>query len=197
MAGFEHSDTVFNVVFFTVLTSVLIQGTFLMPVARWLKVDEPLASRPRYSLEIERRGQAQGETREIEILPNMAAVSVTRCIPFVVADQNREVVEELRAHGIPAVFGDASTAMVLAQAHVARAAILVIATPDTLKARQMIETAKMLNPAIEVVVRAQSEMEASLLPQEQVDKVLLAEHELADGITRHILGRMRSNTPLS
>jgi Trk K+ transport system NAD-binding subunit len=47
------------------------------------------------------------------------------------------------------------------------------------------------------VVRAQSEMEASVLRQEQVDKVLLAEHELADGITRHILGRMRSDTTLS
>jgi cell volume regulation protein A len=77
MAGYEHSDMVFNVVFFTVLTSVLVQGTFLMPVARWLKVDEPLASRPTYSLEIERGGQAQGETREIEILPNMAAAGRT------------------------------------------------------------------------------------------------------------------------
>jgi CPA2 family monovalent cation:H+ antiporter-2 len=59
----------------------------------------------------------------------------------------------------------------------------------------------MLNPAVEVVVRAQSEMEASVLRQEPVDKVLLAEHELADGITRHILGRMRggagSGHPLS
>jgi len=74
MAGYEHAALIFDVVFFIVLTSVLIQGTLLMPVARLLKVDEPLASRPAFSLAIERHGQAQGNTREVEILPNMAAV---------------------------------------------------------------------------------------------------------------------------
>ncbi|NLV43646.1 MAG: potassium/proton antiporter, partial [Candidatus Hydrogenedentes bacterium] len=77
LAGFEHSSMLFNIVFFIVLTSVLIQGTFLMPLARLLKVDEPLASKPLYSLEIARAGQAQGETREVQVLPHMAAAGNT------------------------------------------------------------------------------------------------------------------------
>jgi potassium/hydrogen antiporter len=39
--GVEHADLVFNVVFFIVLTSVLLQGSTLPLVARWLDVAEP------------------------------------------------------------------------------------------------------------------------------------------------------------
>ena len=62
-------------------------------------------------------------------------------ISFVVAEENREIVEKLRESGVPAVSGDASEPAVLIQAHVARARMLVIATPDTLDVRRMIEIA--------------------------------------------------------
>ena len=52
-------------------------------------------------------------------------------VPFVVADQNRERVEALRAEGCAAVLGDASDPAVLIQAHIARARMLVIAVPDS------------------------------------------------------------------
>ena len=54
-----------------------------------------------------------------------------RDVPFVVAEQNREIVERLRALRIAAILGDASDPAVLIQAHIARASILVVATPDT------------------------------------------------------------------
>ena len=295
MAGYEHSMLIFNVVFFIVLTSVLIQGTLLMPVARFLKVDEPLASRPAFSLAIERHGQAQGNTREVEILPNMAAVGRTvadlgvpaevlilligrgegfvvprgqtriepydtllmlgdedqlkeanaiilsppaapkpvktptdplaalpytteekylskqvvlvgygrvgrriaeqlaqRGIPYVVTDQNREIIEQLRASGVPAVVGDASTDIVLAQAHIANAAMLIIATPDTMKVRQMVDTARKINPGIDVVIRSHSEMEATLLEQEQTGRIFLGERELANSISAYVLEKLRT-----
>ena len=51
----------------------------------------------------------------------------------------------------------------LIQAHIADARMLVIATPETLEVRQMVETARTLNPDIEVVVRSHNEEEAALL----------------------------------
>ena len=111
-------------------------------------------------------------------------------IAFVVAEQNREFVERLRAQGVPAVSGDATDAAVLIQAHIARAAMLVIATPDTLGVRKMVEAARALNPAIEVVVRTHNEEEARLLEAEQIGKVFMGEHELAHGMARHVLARM-------
>ncbi|MES2099414.1 MAG: YbaL family putative K(+) efflux transporter [Pseudomonadota bacterium] len=111
-------------------------------------------------------------------------------IPFVVAEQNREFVEKLRAQGVPAVSGDATEPAVLIQAHIAQAAMLVIATPDTLGVRKMVEAAKALNPGIEVVVRSHNEEEAKLLEAEHVGKVFMGEHELAHGMAGHVLARM-------
>jgi len=113
-------------------------------------------------------------------------------ISFVVAEENREIVEQLRARGIPAVSGDASDPNVLIQAHVHRARMLVIATPDTLDVRRMIEIARTVNPRIETVVRTHSEQEAVLLEKENAGKVFLGEHELAGSIIQHVLDRYAS-----
>jgi monovalent cation:H+ antiporter-2, CPA2 family len=110
-------------------------------------------------------------------------------IPFVVAEENREIVEKLRDSGIPAVSGDASEPAVLIQAHIQRARMLVIATPDTLDVRRMIEIARTVNPRIETVVRTHSEEEAVLLENENAGKVFLGEHELALAMTCHVLER--------
>jgi CPA2 family monovalent cation:H+ antiporter-2 len=110
-------------------------------------------------------------------------------ISFVVAEENREIVEKLRETGIAAVSGDASDPAVLIQAHVARARMLVITATDTVKVRRMIETARTVNPKIETVVRTHSDEEADLLEKENAGKVFMGEHELALGIIRHVLER--------
>jgi CPA2 family monovalent cation:H+ antiporter-2 len=112
-------------------------------------------------------------------------------IPYVVAEQNRELVEQLRARAIPAVAGDACDPVVLIQAHIARAAMLVIATPDSFDVRKIVDLARTLNPGVEVVLRTHSDDEAVLLEQEGIGKVFMGEHELALGMTRHVLSRMR------
>jgi CPA2 family monovalent cation:H+ antiporter-2 len=113
-----------------------------------------------------------------------------RQIPYVVAEQNRELVERLRERGIPAVSGDAGEPEVLIQAHIARAGMLVIATPDTLNVRKAVEIARTLNPTLEIMVRTHNEEEATLLQQENIGTVFLGEHELALGMVRHVLMRM-------
>jgi CPA2 family monovalent cation:H+ antiporter-2 len=110
-------------------------------------------------------------------------------LPFVVAEQNRELVEQLRGSGVPAVFGDASSPEVLVQAHIARARMLVIATPDTLDVRKMAACARALNPQIDVVVRSHNEAEARMLEAEHTGKVFVGELELADAMSRHVLAR--------
>lgn len=123
----------------------------------------------------------------------VAAVLAANDVPFVVAEQNRELVEALRAGGVAAVFGDAAEAAVLIQAHIGRAAVLVIATPDTLQVRQMIETAQALNPGIDVVVRGHHEEDARRLVQECSHAVVfLGEQTLAHAMAHHVLERAQS-----
>ncbi|MDB5964672.1 MAG: Kef-type potassium/proton antiporter, family, partial [Polaromonas sp.] len=116
-------------------------------------------------------------------------------IPFVVVEQNREVVERLRSSGLAAVSGNAAEAEVLVQAHIAHARMLVVATPETLDVRQMVATARALNPAIETVLRSHNEVEASLLDSEKAGTVFLGEHELAMAMTRHVLERSATAGP--
>jgi CPA2 family monovalent cation:H+ antiporter-2 len=110
-------------------------------------------------------------------------------ISFVVAEENREIVERLRQKDIPAVCGDAADPAILIQAHIQRARMLVIATPDTLNVRRMIEIARTVNPRIETVVRTHSEEEAELLEKENAGKVFLGEHELARSMIQHVVDR--------
>jgi CPA2 family monovalent cation:H+ antiporter-2 len=113
-----------------------------------------------------------------------------RGIPYVVVEVNREAVERLRNRGIHAVSGDASEAEVLVQAHVARAKILVVAAPDPVKIRKIVEIARTLNPNIECLLRTHSDEEADFLQQKSLGQVFMGEHELATAMTNHMLSRI-------
>ena len=112
-------------------------------------------------------------------------------IPFVVAEENREIVERLRAQGQAAVLGNAVEPLTLVQAHIANARMLVIATPQTLEVRQMIEAARLLNPDIEVAVRSHNE-QSPLLEREGAGKVFVGESELARSMASFVLARVEA-----
>ena len=114
-----------------------------------------------------------------------------RGIHFVLAEQHRELVETARERGIPAVVGNAAEPAVLIQAHIHKAAMLVIATPDTFDVRKMVEIAKALNPSIRCVVRTHSDKEAELLRAETGGRVFIGDEELAGSMTRHVLETLR------
>ncbi|KKL02927.1 Kef family K(+) transporter [Rheinheimera mesophila] len=108
-------------------------------------------------------------------------------IPFVVADKNHDRVEKLRDQGIPAVFGDATEVDVLIQAHILHAAVLVIATPETIDVRKTVQSARLVNPGIQVILRTHNEDEVEPLKQEQLGQVFLGEDELAQSMTQATL----------
>jgi CPA2 family monovalent cation:H+ antiporter-2 len=170
------------------------------PVERWIRArpalvrmleraDDPLAALPTTVPQDILTGQVVlvGHGR---VGRRIAAALEEHRIPYIAVEQNREIVEQLRERGIPAVFGDAAEPVVLVQAHIARAGMLVVATPDTMDIRKVVQTARSLNPSIEVVLRTHSEQEAVLLEKENIGKVFMGEHELARGMTRHVLVRM-------
>jgi CPA2 family monovalent cation:H+ antiporter-2 len=108
-------------------------------------------------------------------------------IPFVIAEENRETVEQLRKNGVPAVAGNATEPAVLIQAHIANASMLVIATPDTIDIRKMVETAKILQPNIQIVIRTHNTLESTLLREENIGKVFYDEEELSNSMCQFIV----------
>ncbi|MGQ2980138.1 MAG: YbaL family putative K(+) efflux transporter [Polaromonas sp.] len=159
------------------------------PLARKLEArDDPMAELPASTEEkyLSRQVVLVGYGR---VGRRIADALTAQHLPFVVVEQNREVVERLRTEGLMAVSGDAAEPVVLVQAHIANARMLVIATPDTLNVRQMIGTARTLNPDIEIVVRTHNEAEARLLESENAGKIFLGEEELAQSMMRYVLER--------
>ncbi|HHF7375873.1 cation:proton antiporter [Legionella bozemanae] len=110
-------------------------------------------------------------------------------IPYVVIEENRELIASLRASGVPAVYGDASKPAVLIQSHIAHASMLMIVIADTVHLRKMIQYAYQLNPKIEIVVRTHDEEEAVLLQKEIAGKVFFAEGEIAKNMGKYALNR--------
>lgn len=110
-------------------------------------------------------------------------------IPCVIVDENRELVEQLRAKKIPAVFGDATMPAGLIQAHIAHASILIIAVSGAYDVRPLIECARKLNANIEIVIRTHNEDEATLLKGQGPGKVFFAEEEIAKNISDYVLDR--------
>lgn len=176
------------------------------PLQKWIRArssyarsletrEDPLAVLPMSTDEVFLSGQAVlvGYGR---VGRRIARVLDEKQIPYVVADTNREIVEKLRKKNIPAVCGDAADPNVLIQAHIAKAGMLIAATASTFHVRQMVETARTLNPKIEIVIRTHNEEEAELWTKEKIGKVFLSEQQLAEGMGRHVLQRMgKDNQP--
>ena len=117
-------------------------------------------------------------------------------VPYVVVESNREFVESHRQGGGAAVWGDATDPLVLVQAHIREARALVIATPETVQVRTMVETARTLNPSVQVIVRSHNAEEADLLERDGAGKVFVGEHELARAMVSFALdtvGRKRNS----
>ncbi|NIF70392.1 sodium:proton antiporter [Burkholderia sp. Ap-962] len=156
--------------------------------------DDPLAALPMSTPQTHLTGQVVivGYGR---VGTRIAVALDERRIPYVVVEQNRETVEKLRENGVAAVSGDAIEPIVLVQAHIARAGMLVVTLPDTFDVRQIVEISRTLNPGIEIALCTNSGDEAALLTSEGVGTVFISETELARGMTEHVLARMGATQP--
>jgi CPA2 family monovalent cation:H+ antiporter-2 len=170
------------------------------PLQRWIRANSKLAravERPHDPLaELPMSVDAEELTGHVVLVGygrvgrRIGETLIEHGVRFVVAEQNREVVEELRRQGRHAVSGDSSEPAVLIQAHVARARVLVVALPDPFDARRVLEIARMINPGIETIVRTHSDEEADLLRKENAGKVYMGEHELARSMAEYVLERV-------
>ncbi|MBU4226304.1 MAG: potassium/proton antiporter [Chloroflexi bacterium] len=70
LAKIPQADLIFNVVFFVVLTSVLLQGTTIPFVARWLGVDAPVIPKRVFPIEYTPMDGLKSELKELLIAPD-------------------------------------------------------------------------------------------------------------------------------
>lgn len=75
IAGIEKADIIFNVVFFVSLTSIIIQGTTLATIAKWMHVALPEKLKPKVPVEVFLSEQAKTAYAEIAIPQNSYPVN--------------------------------------------------------------------------------------------------------------------------
>ena len=110
-------------------------------------------------------------------------------IPHVVVEQSRERAEALRKRGLPVIYGDATRPEVLANAHIERARLVVVAAPDAYQARAILEICRRVNPEAEILLRTHSDEEREFLQGHGAAQALVGERELAVSLTRAALRR--------
>ncbi|MBX2991394.1 MAG: potassium/proton antiporter [Bacteroidetes bacterium] len=77
LAGLPRAELMFNLVFFIVLTSTLLQGWSIPLLARILKVDAPLERTPNYPLEFDAPRESNTELVDLMVPYNSSAVGRT------------------------------------------------------------------------------------------------------------------------
>jgi voltage-gated potassium channel len=93
-------------------------------------------------------------------------------VPFVVVDQNPQIIEECLAEGYLALLGEASDDDVLEEAGVQRARGLVAAVDSDAENVFVVLSARKLNPKLNIVARASSEESAAKLEIAGADRTL-------------------------
>jgi CPA2 family monovalent cation:H+ antiporter-2 len=164
------------------------------PIAKWIR------ARPRLAAALERpRAEAAGRQPAGPRSGHAVIVGYGRVggtigaalsragAPFVVVEQDRARVEELRRQGIPATYGDAARPGILEHAELPGARLLVIAAPDPYQTREVIEIARRRNPSLEIVARTHSAAEQAYLEKMGVGRVFMGERELALGMAQYVL----------
>ncbi|MBV6459572.1 MAG: putative cation/proton antiporter YbaL [Fimbriimonadaceae bacterium] len=109
---------------------------------------------------------------------------------FAVIELDADRIEALTAAGIPAVFGDASRSLILAQAGTANARMVIVATPDTSDTLEIAREARELNPEIRVLARTHQYDDIELFHDEGIDRVVMGEQELALQLGRYALAAL-------
>jgi CPA2 family monovalent cation:H+ antiporter-2 len=116
-------------------------------------------------------------------------------LPCILIELDDRSVRQAREAGLPAIYGDASQAVVLEAAHLGRARALLVTVPTYPDVRAIVEAARRLNPGLAVIARAEGPDAVRELYGLGLEEVTSPEFEAAIEMTRAALGHL--NLPAS
>lgn len=116
-----------------------------------------------------------------------------RGYPVLVIENSEAAIKKLRQEGIPYIFGDGDSELVLEKAHLELAKALAIALPDPASTRLLLKRALEFAPQLDVVARSHENSEIDLLTQLGAWEVVQPEFEAALEMGAHMLATLGEN----
>jgi CPA2 family monovalent cation:H+ antiporter-2 len=113
----------------------------------------------------------------------------SRGIGLVVIEYNPHIVAELRAAGVPTIYGDAANHAVLARAHPEHARVLAVTLPDAAAAERIVREARARNQRLDVIARSQGRADLERLRRAGASDVVQPEFEGGVEFIRHTMRR--------
>ncbi|MFC1970783.1 NAD-binding protein, partial [Chloroflexota bacterium] len=108
---------------------------------------------------------------------------------YMVIELDPKAISDLRARGIPCIYGDASNSEILAHAHLDKARVLICAIPDYVAVELTARNALKINPRLDIVGRIHRDADAELLKGIGVTELVMPIFEGSLEVIRHTLHR--------
>ncbi|NLV26500.1 MAG: potassium transporter KefB [Methanomicrobiales archaeon] len=176
--------------------SVVTMG--LAPILMGLsgKIATPLSS-PLYRILPDRPEQSDSEEKGLEnhiIIvgyglngQNVARSADIAGVPYLIIEMNPDTVREERNKGKTIMYGDAAQSEILKKAGIVKARVVVIVVNDPFSTQQIVQTVRMMNPVVHIIVRTRYMGEVTTLMELGADEVIPEEFETAVEIFTRIL----------
>jgi CPA2 family monovalent cation:H+ antiporter-2 len=189
------SEEQFEVIVAATAASIVLAPAMYAPIPwllRWLKSrPQPIEDDDAPAIEARTHVVICGYGRVGSFVTETLRRRGYRCV---IIEQDRRIVEQLRAEGVDAIYGSCTHPQVLSRARLDRARTLLLALPDPITTRLTATHARELNPRLDIVARVRSRVEALSLRHLGVSEAVIAEREVALELTRHTLHRLGMTT---
>lgn len=118
---------------------------------------------------------------------NLARAASSAGIPFVILEINSDTVSKEKKRGLPIMYGDATQELLLVQAGIERARMLVIAIHDSAASRCITAVARRINPSLYILVRTRFVADVHDLHELGANQVIPEEYETSVEIFARVL----------
>ncbi len=190
------SDTVYQYFLSsTIITMLLTPLLFYIspPVSTWVTSRKILARFESIKAVEQKRGFSERKSDHVIIVgfglngKNLALVLKELEVTYMVLEMNSQTIEEARKQGEPIIYGDGTSREILLKMNIERARVIVICISDPSATRNIVLTARKMNPDIYIVVRTRFLSEVEDLIKTGADEVIPEEFETSIELFSRVL----------
>ncbi len=190
------SDTVYQYFLSsTIITMLLTPLLFYIspPVSTWVTSRKILARFESMKAVEQKRGFSERKSDHVIIVgfglngKNLALVLKELEMTYMVLEMNSQTIEEARKQGEPIIYGDGTSREILHKMDIERARVIVICISDPSATRNIVLTARKMNPDIYIVVRTRFLSEVEDLIKTGADEVIPEEFETSIELFSRVL----------